>query len=103
MRWAHIKKGRIKIETFEIREMVRQKEEWEAKKEAREEFERLHKEGADQFGMEWLAYNTTLVPLRFLSYLPQDDVRINALLSQAVYDILDKLHPQEEEVEQSNA
>lgn len=72
-----------------LREQDNAKREQQA--EADREFDHLHAKGAKQFGMRWLSMNMWLSGLRFLPFLPQNDRRIDTLITQAVYTVLEKL------------
>lgn len=51
------------------------------KADASQEFERLHDEGAQRFGVLWLTCNMAVSHFRKLPFLPQQDKRIDALIS----------------------
>lgn len=63
----------------------------EQKREAAARFDQLHKEGAVRFGILWLQCNMALADLRDLDYLPENDYRINALISECAWKMCERI------------
>lgn len=74
---------------------INEKEESQ-RNEAEMEFERLHHEGAERFGVLWLQANQIVAKVQHNSYVPQDkfgqtDIRVKALLSAAAWEVAEVL------------
>lgn len=77
-----------------------QRRESEERDIAAKEFERLHAEGAQRFGLLWLTANEIVAKCQSVSYVPKDaygnpDIRIKALLSAAAWEVAEYLSPQD--------
>jgi hypothetical protein len=61
------------------------------KQDAAARFDQLHKEGGERFGMLWLQCNMALADMRELDYVPGDDRRIDALISECAWKMCERI------------
>lgn len=78
------------------------------KQQAHDEFDRLHREGADKFDMLWLHANSLVAQHSHQEYVPTDyagdiDIRIKALLSNVAWSMAELMEQHGRQVEELKA